>query len=58
MIQRFCENGMVVIGGDLMLPLHPKHLVVLGGQKFNSAAVNKVAVGSGYSDLCRLEFVV
>ena len=48
MIQRSCENGMVVVGGDLILLLHPKHLVTLGGQKLNSAAVNKVAGGSEY----------
>ena len=48
---------MVVIGEDLMLLLHPKHLVALGGQKFNSTAVNKVADASGYGGLCRLQFV-
>ena len=45
-------------GGDLILALHPKHLVTLGGQKFNSAALNKVAGGSGYGGLCNLQFAV
>ena len=49
---------MVVSGGDLILPLLLKHLVTSGGQKFNSPAVNKVAGGSGYGGLCRLQFVV
>ena len=47
-----------MVGGDLILPLHPKHFVTLGGQKFNSAAVNEVAGGSEYGGLCRLQFVV
>ena len=49
---------MVVVSGDLILPLHPKHLVTLRGQKFNSVSVNKVAGGSGYGGLCKLQFVV
>ena len=49
---------MVVVSGDLVLPLHPKHLVTLRGQKFNSVFVNKVAGGSGYGGLCNLQFVV
>ena len=51
MIQRSCENGMVVILGDLILSLHPKHLVMLSGQKFNGV----VACGSGYGGLRRLQ---
>ena len=58
MIQRSCGNGMVVISGDLIFSSHPKHLVTLGGQKFNGATVKKVAGGSGYGGLCRLQFVV
>ena len=53
-VQRPCENGTVMTGGDLILPLHPKHLVTLGGQKYNSATVNKVAGGSGWGGLCGL----
>ena len=54
MIQRSCENGMVVILGDLILSLHLKYLVMLGGQKFNGV----VACGSGYGGLCRLQYNV